>query len=297
MKKYVLLLDMGGTEIKVNALTEDNTFLLAKAKHYPSFSNQSKSVIISHIAKIIKETTLDYEEKFVLQAIGFSFPGPFDYQHGISLMQDLRKYDSLYQVNLKEALENELVEERFVNVPFVFENDATCFALGEYIQSENVTRGIYLTLGTGCGSTFIEDGKVVKEGYGLNEMGMIYDTPYLDGQIDDYLSIAGLKQIAVERHYPYINGLALFEEAEKGNQQAQDILVTFGKLISHALTEFIDLFEPNEVVFGGQVSKSFKYFKEGLIQKGHTKYKESKDTSESTFYGLAYTIIKEIGAK
>lgn len=290
MEKYVLLLDMGGTEIKVNALKEDNTFLLKQAKHYPSLSKESKPIILSHIISIITAFTSNYQEVLSLQAIGFSFPGPFDYQNGISLMQGLRKYDALYQVNLKEALRN-----AGLDIPLIFENDATCFALGEYLQSEEGKRGMYLTLGTGCGSTFIIDGEVVKAGYGLNEIGMIYDTPYLDGKIDDYLSVAGLKGIANELNYPFENGLSLFEEAEKGNEHAREVFNSFGELIHHALVDFIEAFNPNEVVFGGQVSKSFKYFEAGLDRKNKINYKKSLDTSRSTFYGLAHTIKKEMG--
>lgn len=301
MEEYVLLLDIGGTEIKVNGIKEDNSFLLKKTSYYLSHSRESKANIISHLVEIIIEVTNLFSDKFKLKAIGFSAPGPFDYKEGISLMTGLRKYESLCGVNIKQELQKELSKNVLKDsIPLIFENDGTCFALGEYFQQNLNGKGIYLTLGTGCGSTFIDQGKVIKEGYGLNEMGMIYDTFFLDKTIDDYLSVAGLKMLAEKRNYVFYDGLTLFNEADSGNKIAKTIFYDFGKLISDALSLFILNFEPNEVVFGGQISKSFKYFSQSLGQNQlfrDVKFRSSQNTADATFYGLNHVIKKELGEK
>ncbi|WP_288393970.1 ROK family protein [uncultured Vagococcus sp.] len=300
MEEYVLLLDIGGTEIKVNGIKEDNQFLLKKTKHYPSLASESEEVIISHLVEIIEEMTEEFSERLKLKAIGFSIPGPFNYRDGISLMTGLRKYESLYKVNIKNKLQEKLNQIKLSNVPLIFENDGTCFALGEYLQHNVKSKGIYLTLGTGCGSTFIEHGEIIIEGFGLNKIGMIYDTPFLDKTIDDYLSVAGLKKLAEERQIIFSDGLSMFKEAELGNEGATKVFDDFGKLISEALSSFIIEFKPDEVVFGGQISKSFHYFRQPLEQNllfKEIKFRSSKDTASATFYGLNQVIKKELGEK
>ena len=70
-----------------------------------------------------------------------------------------------------------------------FFNDALSFAFGEYYSDKPSNgRGAYITLGTGCGSTFIEKGKVVRGKYNIPDSGMIYKEP-IEKHIKDELLI------------------------------------------------------------------------------------------------------------
>ena len=87
--------------------------------------------------------------------VGLAFPGPFDYERGISLIQGVRKFDRLYGLDVTESLlarlEGAGVEEcRYVN-------DAAAFALGECFcgAASGAGRVMALTLGTGFGSGFV----------------------------------------------------------------------------------------------------------------------------------------------
>lgn len=297
MKRYYLLFDVGGTEIKINALTEEKEFLLNQHQYVPSFSQESKEIILDHFRSVIGELIHRFKKEYQLVGIGLAFPGPFDYQAGISRMQDLRKYEAIYGINLREAIQSWLTEWGFSELPIVFENDATCFALGEYHQQKNVHRGIYITLGTGCGSSFIANQQVVKSGYGLNQMGMIYDVPFKTGIIDEYLSINGLKEIATKKAYPFINGKALAEDAFSGQTLAKEIYQDFGTMVGQALAPFVTCFTPDEVVFGGQISKSLALFKEAILKEWSGKQpmiRNSFDTTTATLYGIYYVILDNI---
>src|SRR6187551_2712087 len=60
--------------------------------------------------------------------IGIAMPGPFDYEKGISLISGLDKYESLYNLNVKELLAAEL---GIASADIFMMNDASCFLKGE----------------------------------------------------------------------------------------------------------------------------------------------------------------------
>lgn len=293
MKPCYLLLDVGGTEIKINALA-GNQWLYSSSRHVPSLASETKLVIVEHLQKLLLKTIEEIEQREDrLQAIGFAFPGPFDYENGISLMQDFRKYDALYLVNLRQCVQEWLKNSGRAQVPIIFGNDARCFALGEYHANSSIQKGIYLTLGTGCGSTFIEHGRVVGHRYGLNAEGMLYDTPFKEGVLDEYLSVNGLRQLAEDKNYPFENGKKLAKSALDGDKEAAAIFQAFGQLIGEGISSFTAIFEPEEIVFGGQLSKSMPLFKETLLQElqpVQPNVRVSEDPAKSTLKGL-YRII------
>lgn len=297
MRPCYLLLDVGGTEIKINAWA-GNQWLYSNSRQVSSFASETKLVILEYLQKLLLETIEEIEQRGDrLQAIGFAFPGPFDYDNGISLMQDVRKYEALYLVNLRQYLREWLKNSGRVQVPIMFENDARCFAIGEYHADSSIRKGIYLTLGTGCGSTFIEHGRVVGHRYGLNAEGMLYDTPFKEGVLDEYLSVNGLRQLAEDKNYPFENGKKLAESALDGDKEAAAIFQAFGQLIGEGISPFAAMFEPQEIVFGGQLSKSMPLFKETLLQELQPIQpiiRVSEDPTKSTLKGLYRVILDQI---
>lgn len=297
MKTYDLLLDVGGTEIKMNGLTTEGELLLPNHHHVPAYAQASKETILTHFRSILLEWIETHQATAALRAIGLAFPGPFDYDEGISYMQGLRKYEAIYGVNLRANIQAWLAESGYEKRPIIFENDATCFALGSFYQQTTATRGIYLTIGTGCGSGFIEAGQVVKTGYGLNAMGMIYDAPFKDGIIDDYLCVDGLRKLAEVHDYPFKNGKELAQAAYLGDVIASEIYHTFGQMIGEALKPFVREFEPQEMVFGGQISQSLSLFEDGIKQvlAPYTpSLRRSEDSTSATLYGLKKIIEKQL---
>jgi glucokinase len=171
-------------------------------------------------------------------------------------------------------------------------NDATAFAFGEYPerQAENF-KGAYFTLGTGCGSTFIENGQMIRKRMGIPISGMIYDCPFKASIIDDYISARGLAKIIFavcgeERPAPLV-----YEQAKAGQAEALLVFQHFGQSIGQALAPFVAQFLPDELIFGGQISKSFLYMQPSLLAelkvvdfKGQLRV--AADTSFSTILGL-----------
>ena len=172
------------------------------------------------------------------------------------------------------------------------------FSIGEYVYGvgQHADKAMFIMLGTGCGSTFIEKGEIVKNKYGLRENGMIYQDPFLDGTIDDYLSANGLKAVAEKMDMKEADGLALYQASQTDSQKAQQVFWEFGYLIGIALKRYVKMFQPDCIVFGGQIAKSMKWIEAGIQagltqeQSSRTKIKASENGTSSTYKGLVYLI-------
>ncbi|MGX7417207.1 ROK family protein [Carnobacterium gallinarum] len=295
-KQYALCLDVGGTEIKVNLLESTGETYWSQAKTYPAHATENKEAILANFKNIIVTHLKQIKELEVeLSGIGLAFPGPFNYEMGWSEMLGLRKYDAIYRVNLSELIKSWLLELNFpVDIPLVFENDALTFAMGEAIfgQANEAKKAIFLTLGTGCGSAFIEDGQFVKNNYGLGETGMIYQDPLLDKTVDDYVSKAGLNQLTIQAGFGDLDGYELSLAAAEGSLEAQIVFQEFGLLIGQALKKYVAVFQPDCLVFGGQISKSLKWIKPGITASLSQEIAifQSQDTTLSTLKGLTYLL-------
>src|SRR6185437_13398567 len=186
----ILGIDIGGSHISSalikpgeNALISSNSFTRKKIHS----SAKSAETILNEWADAIHDS-LKKLNGHVLRGIGIALPGPFDYREGISLIKGVNKYDALYGINIKEALRNRLNIE--YDLPIIFENDASCFGLGECISGEakGFKKVIAITLGTGLGASFIKENKIIQNGDGAPQGGYLYNCPFKNGIAEDYIS-------------------------------------------------------------------------------------------------------------
>lgn len=297
--KLTICLDVGGSFAKGTVFDEKSNELVGGINYYPAKSEESGSIIIDNFEHIILDLYMQLvSESKIIESIMMAFPGPFDYPNGISLITGLGKYEALYKVNIKELLLEKIMNNTNMHitqqVSIQFFNDATSFAFGEYAHSQSIiTKGAYFTLGTGCGSTFIEAGKSVKGQFGIPDSGMIYNELFKNSIIDDYLSARGFSKIIQDDYGDNLTPVEIYHLAISGNQQAIRVFDLFGRNIGEALAPYIKQFQPDEIVFGGQISKGFQYM-EYAIRKvfdqmaSDYELRVSEDTSYSAIQGLDY---------
>ena len=84
--------DFGGTEIKTRILSETGEFL-SPVRHFPANAKADAQTLLSHIRTVLETAIEDAPAPLTLA--GLAFPGPFDYENGIPLMQGINKYDAL----------------------------------------------------------------------------------------------------------------------------------------------------------------------------------------------------------
>src|SRR5690554_4472905 len=99
MKNYIAL-DVGGTSITASIVSSDGAFLVP-VRHYPAHSGESRKTILNNLVNIINWLIDEANNSnMALSGAGLGFPGPFDYENGISLMRGLQKYDTIYGINI-----------------------------------------------------------------------------------------------------------------------------------------------------------------------------------------------------
>jgi predicted NBD/HSP70 family sugar kinase/mannose-6-phosphate isomerase class I len=195
-----------------------------------------------------KECIIKCIQNRKIDAIGIAMPGPFIYEKGISLMRGLGKFDSLYGVNIQQYLSGELgIPED--NIKFL--NDASSFALGEYHfgSARGYKKGIYLTVGTGFGSTFLDDGNVISSGENVPKFGWLYHVPYEDGIAEEYFSTKWI----LNRYYE-LTGEKLSEVKDiTENKMLETILNEFVENLSNFMYHWIQKFEASCLIIGGSI--------------------------------------------
>ncbi len=109
----------------------------------------------------------------VLEALGFAAPGPFDYANGVSWIT--HKLGALYGVDLRSSLSD---SSAWLPDAITFVNDADAFLLGEWWAgaATGSRRAVGATLGTGLGSAFLLDGRLVESGPSVPPAGEIHRT-------------------------------------------------------------------------------------------------------------------------
>ena len=260
---YYILLDVGGTGIRCSAVDSDGTVLI-EARKYSSEADGSSFAIIDRFCSIILGIVREVGE--IPAAIHMAFPGPFDYEKGISYMRGIGKYDAIYGLSLPDESRKESCGI-LRNVPMKFIHDVEAYAIGAYVYDIHKTlhHVMAITIGTGCGSAFLVDGKAVKGGTEIPENGWIYSYPFKDGIIDDYISARGQKQLSEKYFGEVIDGRELDRLASAGESRAIDMFSEFGEELLEALQPFADRFMPDAIILGGSISGSARFFTDRLI--------------------------------
>ena len=230
-KKYILL-DVGGTEIKGNV--SDRNGVRTKIRKFPAQAQKSTEKILDNFAKICRELMREADGSVV--GVGMAIPGPFDYENGISRMQGLNKYDAIYGIPLEREIKARVPE--LGSARFLFLHDIEAFALGES------------WIGTGAGSAFVENGKTVKTGKGVPENGWIYQQPFGDSILDDYLSVRGLEQISLAVTGKVWSGKELYGLVKAGNMEAEEVWRRFGADVAAGLLPVLEKYQPDLLLLG-----------------------------------------------
>ena len=93
----------------------------------------------------------------------------------------------------------------------------------------------------GCGSGFGLNGVLAPRGTpGVPDSGYIYDAPFLDARIDDYLSRRGLMGLTREHLGEALDGKALAQRVLEGDSQARHCFREFGVRLRDARIPFLD---------------------------------------------------------
>lgn len=235
-KQTIIGIDLGGTNIRAG-LVNDN-ILSSVISRRINAAGQTEEVL---------QQLFDFTDQLMnknVTAIGIGVPG-------------LVAGDMVYAVvnipSWKEIELKKLMEQRY-HLPVLVNNDANCFALGEYYfgKAKGYDSMIGLTVGTGLGSGIIINKKLYagKNG-GAGEFGMI---DYLDKNYEYYASGQFFRNV-----YD-VDGEAVFKSAEQGDKEALNMYEEFGAHLGNAIKMILYALDIELIVIGGSVRHAFPYF-------------------------------------
>jgi glucokinase len=262
MKKLAIGTDIGGSHISCALIDLEQKCILPESLESKKVDNHAPAnEILCDWASVLNNKIASVDKQDIL-GIGFAMPGPFDYVNGIALFENTDKFEKLYGMPVKEELEKLLTipaELRFIN-------DATAFAIGEAWGGKAIEykKFIAITLGTGFGSAFVEDGLPVLEGNRVPEMGCVWHLPYKNGIADDYFSTRWFIKQYAERTGKKLNGVKEIGARALTDRAAKDLFIEFGNNLGEFLGPWISKFGAEALVIGGNQVRGYGLFGDAL---------------------------------
>jgi glucokinase len=185
-----------------------------------------------------------------IAGIGIGVPSVVDVEQGIV-------YDVLYIPSWVEVPLKQLLETRY-SLPVCVNNDANCFALGEYYfgKGKDVSSLVGLTIGTGLGGGIVVQQKLYP-GYncGAGEIGLL---PYKDNILEYYCSGSFFKNVHG------LDGVAVYDAARKGDAKAKALYAELGEHVGHAIKAVVYTYDPQLIILGGSVSAAYDLFEKAM---------------------------------
>jgi len=237
-------IDLGGTNIRGGLVSESNLSSILSQKVSASGSvDDVLKELFSLIDKLINSS---------VNAIGIGVPGLVDTEHGIV-------YDVVNIPSWKQVPLGKLLGDRY-HLPVFINNDANCFALGEFYFGKG--RGsdsmIGLTIGTGLGSGVIINKKLYAgRNGGAGEFGMI---DYLDKYVEWYASGQFFKNVYKT------DGEAVFKNAKEGNKEAIGMYEEMGVHLGNAIKTILYALDVELIILGGSVRRAYPFFSKTVWQ-------------------------------
>lgn len=248
----VLVYDVGGSHISAAIFDRDTCQLEGVASAgYPSAQTIDTFLDVLHSLASLAE-----KGQPGICGASLAMPGPFDYESGISWMEHKLTY--LYGFDLRKALAANMglppSRVRFLN-------DAAAYLVGEIAAgaAHGVCRVVGITLGTGVGSAFAVDGRLVREGTGVPPGGEIWNVPYQGGIVEDQISTRAIQK-SYREHTGNDREVAAIAASVAQDPVAAEVFSEFGRNLGLALKAVLSSFGPRTIVLGGGISRSAQLF-------------------------------------
>ena len=266
---YYIGIDIGGMSIKAGIVDQEGK-IICKDTIVPRVSEGQNAIakdMYDLCENVIKKAGLKKED---ILGVGFGSPGTVDTEKGVITFAA--------NLNFKKfALLKEF--SSYWKVKTAVGNDANCAALGEtrFGSGKNKQNAFFVTLGTGVGTGFIVDGKILAghKGGGSEggqiciRMGGEKCSCGERGCWEAYASATALIRQTEKalKNNPdslmqktleegKVTGKTAFEAAKMGDSVAKKVVATYAKYVATGIVLLTNVFRPEVVMIGGGVSNA-----------------------------------------
>ncbi len=248
---YQIGIDLGGTKIELVILNQERQEVYRK--RVPTQQETGYHGILGKIRDLYQESLLTINHQ--PHTLGMGIPG------AISSKTNLVKNANTQCLNGKPLKED---IEALLKHPVAVQNDANCFTLAEaLLGAGNGKRIVFgVIMGTGCGGGIAIDGKVHSGSQGIaGEWGHMQIDPagpkcYCGkrGCVETYISGGGLQNIYQERFGQSVSVQEIVAGFRSRELRARTVFNEFLGHFGIALSNVIDILDPDIVVLGGGLS-------------------------------------------
>lgn len=317
MKTEVALgIDIGGTFTKFG-FVDHNANYWAEGS-IGTTKNEDIHSYLRDLCNATHEVFSTIEESVTLTGIGIGAPNGNFYKGTIEYAPNLPWHGIIPFT--------ELMREYYPDIPIYLTNDANAAAIGEMIYggAKNMKDFIVITLGTGLGSGFVSNGKLIYGHDGFaGELGHVIVSP--DGRqcscgrkgcLETYVSATGVKRSAYKmiakytspsllRNIPFnqMDAKIISEAALAGDTLARETFTYTGEMLGKALANVVAITSPEAIFLMGGLAKAgdllFKPTREAMEQnmmrifKNKVKLLPSQLDKNAAIYGAASLVWKE----
>lgn len=271
---FLIGVDIGGTKMAGAAVDLSGNILARRAVVSKGKDSGSKQSAIDRLIDLISDLSIAVgSSSGSFKGIGLGIPGVTDPKG-----QQVRLAPGIGWENVDVG---SVLTERF-GVPLFADNDANCFARGEFWQGElrGVQHGIAVTIGTGIGVGIIINGHVYRGAHNasgevgywlLGSLGPIKKNQGY-GPLESQASGAGMANRArrdlmdsrisstlrdrVGDDLACLTAQHVFEEAKRGDNYALKLVEDTTSLLGILIANMASLLNVEKVVLGGGVSRA-----------------------------------------
>lgn len=262
---YTIGIDLGGTNLRIGLFNEEGEIISEQSR--PTEAEKGPDYTINNMAEVINKLKSQYD----IKAVGIGSPGPLLPKTGVII--EPPNLPGWVNVPIVDLLEEK------IGLPVSLENDANAAALAEAKLGAGKGSGsvFFITVSTGIGGGYVLDGQLVSGAQGnCGEIGNMIVNPSPDayqgpglnkGALEGLASGTAIGRIGKERLNITNGAQGVFQLAEQGNQQAQEIIDEAINYLSIGLANIIHTVNPEVIVIGGGVMKSKDLILVPLIEK------------------------------
>jgi glucokinase len=274
MSDYSIGVDMGGTNLRIAAITTEGE-LLEKITLGVKVA-LGRDYVIGEMCDAIHRLTEQYRSSGRFIGAGIGVPGIIDVEHGMMRMSANLPGWSEYPV--RDEIERRLGARVFLD------NDANVAALGEKWlgAGRDADNMAMITLGTGIGGAIVLNGKVF---YGMSGMAGEFGHVTVEpngvpcgcgnhGCAERYASATAVVRMAREaidsglapelakaaNSDPEFSAKSIYNLAIQGNVDAQRIFRRFGEVLGILMANLVNILDLDMFVIGGGVVSAWDAF-------------------------------------
>ncbi|MDW3647940.1 MAG: ROK family protein [Bacteroidia bacterium] len=268
MKEVAIGIDIGGTNTKYG-IVDRNGKLLADSSH-PTVSHKNIEDYIDALIDAILNLSKSIGEELDIKGIGIGAPNANYFTGTIEYAPNLPWKGVIPLV--------EMIKER-LNTHVFITNDANAAAIGErvYGAAKGMDNFAVVTLGTGVGSGFVSNGKLIYGHDGFaGEFGHVTAvrggracTCGKRGCVETYAAARGLvltvqEELAATQDDTKLRHILaekltpkdIFDAAEAGDQVAKHAFEYTGKILGESLADMVAFLSPKAIFIFGGVAKA-----------------------------------------